>query len=163
MVKWTDFKWEACCVFFCVYLPCNHHPDQDTDRFHHPRKSLCAPSQFTSLILRNNEYSINIDSEDTMILIRFFREVGENYPKVTEVSIQWLNEMNCPLNLRNKIALCLTQGLIRKTTWQESWKAGKLSQMERYSLWSHLKKVAYSSPLSVWHKYPSVGGGEQGG
>lgn len=113
---------------------------------------LSLPPSSSEII--NIQSSINIDSEDTMILIRFYREVGENYPKVTEVSIQWPNEMKCLLNLRNKIALCLTQGLIRKTTWQGSWKAGTLSQMERYGLWSHLKKVAYSSPLSVWHKYP---------
>lgn len=60
-----------------------------------------------------------------MLLIRFFGavgEVGENHPKVTEVSIQWLNEMKYPLELGNKTALCLTQDLIKKTNMKGPWK-----------------------------------------
>lgn len=74
--------------------------------------------------------SIIIDAEDTVLLIGFLAGggVGENYPKVTEVSIQWLSEIKCPLKLRNKIALCLTQVLIRKTNMTGTTEmTGKLS------------------------------------
>lgn len=81
-----------------------------------------------------------------MILIRFFGEVGENYPKVTEVSIQWLNEMKCPLNLRNKIALCLNQEN-NMTRITEGWEA--LTNGEVWFVKSPQKGGLFQSPVCL--------------